>query len=96
MADRITDETMEYIGILAKLELSAEEKKQAQADMGRMLAYFDKLKEIDTEGIEPMSHVFPMTNCFREDIVTNGEDRESMLVNAPEAFDGMIKVPKTI
>ena len=66
MANIIDDETIEYVGILAKLELSGEEKEQAKADMGRMLDYIDKLNELDTEGVEPMSHLFPVTNVFRE------------------------------
>ena len=73
MANIIDDETIEYVGILAKLELSGEEKEQAKADMGRMLDYIDKLNELDTEGVEPMSHLFPVTNVFREDEVTNTE-----------------------
>lgn len=48
MANIISDETIEYVGILAKLELSEEEKEQAKADMGKMLDYIDKLNELDT------------------------------------------------
>ena len=63
MANIISDETIEYVGILSKLELSGEEKEQAKKDMGRMLDYIDKLGELDTTGVEPMSHVFPGTEC---------------------------------
>ena len=82
MANIIDDETIEYVGILAKLELSGEEKEQAKADMGRMLDYIDKLNELDTEGVEPMSHLFPVTNVFREDEVTNTDNRDKILKNA--------------
>ena len=92
---QITDETIEYVGILAKLELSDEEKEQAKNDMSNMLEYVGKLNELDTEGVEPMSHVFPVNNVFREDVVTNGDDRENILKNAPEEKDGMFNVPKT-
>lgn len=95
MANVITDETIEYVGILAKLELSDEEKEQAKKDMGSMLDYIDKLNELDTSGVEPMSHVFPVNNVFREDVVTNGDDREAILANAPEEKDGSFVVPKT-
>ena len=54
MANIISDETIEYVGILAKLELSDEEKETAKKDMGRMLDYIDKLNELDTSGVEPM------------------------------------------
>lgn len=95
MANIISDETIEYVGILAKLELSEEEREQAKKDMGSMLDYIDKLGELDTTGVEPMSHVFPVQNVFREDVVTNGDMRDDILKNAPGEKDGMFIVPKT-
>lgn len=95
MANIISDETIEYVGILAKLELSGEEKEQAKKDMGSMLDYIDKLGELDTEGVEPMSHVFQVQNVFREDVVTNGDTREEILKNAPGEKNGMFTVPRT-
>ena len=67
MANRISDETIEYVGILAKLDLSEEEREQAKRDMGNMLDHIDKLNELDTKGVEPMSHVFSVNNVFRRD-----------------------------
>lgn len=96
MAERISDETIEYVGILAKLELSPEEKEDAKKDMSRMLDYIDMLNELDTSGVEPMSHVFPVNNVFREDVVTNGDCREELLANAPRQKDGSFLVPKTV
>lgn len=96
MANIISDETIEYVGILAKLELSPEEKEQAKADMGKMLDYIDKLNELDTSGVEPMSHVFPVNNVFRQDVVANGNGHDDTLANAPSAKDDGFKVPKTI
>lgn len=95
MANIISEETIEYVGILAKLELSEEEKEQAKKDMANMLDYIDTLNELDTSGVEPMSHVFPVNNVFREDVVTNEDDRDEILANAPEAKDGAFVVPKT-
>jgi aspartyl-tRNA(Asn)/glutamyl-tRNA(Gln) amidotransferase subunit C len=92
----ISDDTMEYVGILAKLELSPEEAKEAKKDMEEMLDYIDQLNELDTTGIEPMSHVFPVKNVFREDIVTNGDGSKDTLSIAPSMKDGGFKVPKTI
>ena len=66
----ITDETIDYVGILAKLELSDEEKEQAKKDMSDMLDYVSKLNELDTENVEAMSHTFSYNNVFREDEVT--------------------------
>ena len=95
MANIISDETIEYVRILSKLELSEEEKEQAKKDMGSMLDYIDKLNELDTTGIEPMSHVFPVQNVFREDVVTNGDESEKTLKNAPGEKDNMFMVPRT-
>lgn len=96
MANIIDDETIEYVSILAKLELSEEERERAKKDMGRMLDYIDKLGELDTESVEPMSHVFPVQNVFREDVVTNSDTREQLLANAPEQKDGMFMVPRIV
>ena len=96
MANIISDETIEYVGILAKLELSDDEKEQAKKDMGSMLDYIDKLNELDTSGVEPMSHVFPVNNVFREDVVTNEDTRDKILSNAPEEKDGSFMVPRTV
>lgn len=96
MKNSINYETIEYVGILAKLELSEAEKEAAMEDMSRMLDYIDKLNELDTVGVEPMSHVFPVSNVFREDVVTNGDERDKTLANAPDSKDGAFKVPKTV
>ena len=96
MANMISDETMEYVGILAKLELSAEEREQAKKDMEQLLDYIDMLNTLDTEGGEPMSHIFPIHNVFREDVVENDDEHEKILANAPAAKDGAFKVPKTV
>ena len=87
MANIIDDETIEYVGILAKLALSEEEKEQAKKDM---------LGELDTSNVEPMSHAFPVFNVFREDVVTNGDGSVETLANAPEQKNGAFKVPKTV
>ena len=94
MANVISDETIEYVGILAKLELSESEKEDAKKDMASMLDYIDKLGELDTTGVEPMSHVFPVNNVMREDVVTNGDGSKDTL--APEANEYGFIVPKTV
>ena len=96
MANVISDETIEYVGILAKLELSESEKEDAKKDMASMLDYIDKLGELDTTGVEPMSHVFPVNNVMRADVVTNGDGSKATLANAPEANESGIIVPKTV
>lgn len=95
MANVISDETLEYVGILAKLELSKEEKAAAKKDMESMLDYIDKLNELDTTGVEPMSHAFQTTNVFREDVVANGDGHKAALANAPQAKEQSFAAPKT-
>lgn len=96
MANVISDETIEYVGILAKLELSDAEKEAAKKDMGEMLDYIDQLNELDTTEVEPLVNVFPNHNVFREDIVVNGDGHEDTLENAPERNGDGFVVPKTI
>ena len=97
MGKTISDEMIEHVSILAQLELSDEEKEQAKADMGRMLDYIDQLNELDTAGVEPMAHVFPVENVFREDAAAGADAcREEILANAPKSRDGAFQVPKTV
>ena len=96
LANKISDETIEYVGILAKLELSEAEKEHAKKDIGSMLDYIDKLNELDVTGVEPMSHVFPVNNVFRDDVITNGDDRVNIIKNAPGEKEGCFKVPRTV
>lgn len=96
MSNIISDEIIDYVGILAKLTLSPEEKEAAKKDMGSMLDYIGQLNELDTTGVEPMSHVFPVSNVFREDVISNTDDHVNILKNAPEQKDGAFKVPKTV
>lgn len=63
MAVKIDDEMIDYVGILAKLSLSPEEKEAAKSDMSRMLEYIDMLNQLDTSEVEPMSHVFDIHKC---------------------------------
>lgn len=90
----ISDEMIEYVGILTKLELSEEERAQAKEDMGKMLNYIDKLEELDTEGVEPMYHIFPIQNVFRGDVVTNGDESGELLGNAPARRDNLFVAPR--
>jgi len=84
MAKIIDDETIENVCILAKLSLSDEAKEKAKEDMQKMLDYVEKLDELDTDGVEPLSHIFGDENVFREDVVVESYDSEEILKNAPE------------
>lgn len=93
---KITQETVDYVAALAKLTLSGEEKEQTAQDLERILDYIETMNGLDTDGVEPMSHVLPVKNVFREDVVTNGDNREKILKNAPKQKDGSFSVPKTV
>ena len=92
----ITDKLVAYVAELAHLKLDDAQKRQAADDLARMIGYVDKLSELDTDGVEPMSHAFPVTNVFREDEVRESMAREQVLANAPAVKDGCFLGPKTV
>jgi aspartyl-tRNA(Asn)/glutamyl-tRNA(Gln) amidotransferase subunit C len=93
---KITDELIEYIGELSRLELSDDEKEARKTDLTNILDYMDKLNNLDTDGVPEMTHPFNKVNIFREDIVTNEDRREELLRNAPDRKDDFFKVFKTV
>ena len=96
MTKRITDETIEYVSTLAKLELSQEERQQAKKDMEGMLGYIDRMRELDTDNVQPLFHIFSTENVFREDVVTNGDGSRDTLHSAPGVRDNLFVVPRTV
>ena len=66
----INDKLVSYVAELAHLKLDDDQRAQAAADLARMIGYVDQLSELDTDGVEPMSHAFPVVNVFREDEVS--------------------------
>ena len=89
MQNRITDEVLENVGILAKLDLTDENREAFRHDLAEMLAYVDKLNEVDTEGITLSASLQGQENVFREDIVMNENMRDEILKNAPDQKNGM-------
>ena len=96
MGRRIDDATMDNVELLAKLTLEPEEREKVRGEMEQILNYVEKLNELDTEDVEPLYHVFPSENVFREDVVTNGDEKERMLANAPARKEDAWQVPKTV
>lgn len=94
MADIITDEMAAYAAELIDVELSLADKEQVKQDMQEMLNYIDLLDELDTSEAKPVSHLFSKHNVFREDMITNTDDRENILKNAPESKAGMFRIPE--
>ena len=86
MSERKIDEaTMDNVEILAKLALTPQERQKAMDEMEKILTYVEKLNELDTDQAEPLVHILPDVNVFREDEVTNGDGRKDSLANAPKA-----------
>ena len=92
----ITMDLISYLEKLGRIRLTDEEKEKAIIDLSSILGYIDKLNELDTDSVEPLSHAFPITNVFREDEVTNSDRHDAILSNAPAQKDGSFKVPKTV
>ncbi len=93
---KITDEMIDYISQLARLELSGEEREKVKEEIGKIIDYMDSLNTLDTTDIEAMSHAFPVKNVFREDVVKPSVDRDIITLNAPNKKEGCFKVPKTV
>jgi aspartyl-tRNA(Asn)/glutamyl-tRNA(Gln) amidotransferase subunit C len=92
----IGPEQIEYLEQLARIRLTEDEKLRTQRDLSKILEYIEKLNELETEGVEPLSHTVPMEPVFREDKAVNGDCRAAILRNAPEQKNGCFKVPKTV
>ncbi len=93
---KITREQIEHVARLARLELTEQEKEMFTGQMDAILAYVDKLNELDTSDIVPTSHAVPMENAFREDAVTESFETDRALLNAPDRADNFFRVPKVI
>jgi aspartyl-tRNA(Asn)/glutamyl-tRNA(Gln) amidotransferase subunit C len=89
-------ELVRRIAVLARLELSEEEEAAFAEQLGHILQYFEKLKELDTEKIEPTAQVVPIAEAYRDDVVTNPAASEELRANAPERDGDFFKVPKII
>ena len=93
---KITDEMVDYVAQLSRLRVLPEERAALAENLGEIITYMDTLNDLDTGGIEPMSHVFAVKNVFRRDEVEPSFDREALLENAPERDEESFLVPKTV
>jgi aspartyl-tRNA(Asn)/glutamyl-tRNA(Gln) amidotransferase subunit C len=92
----VTKNDVEKIAKLAKLKFSEEELENFTPQMNEILNYMDKLNELDTENIEPLSHPVEQTNVFRDDKLKTSVSTEDALKNAPSKDEQYFKVPKVI
>lgn len=93
---KITLQDVEYVAGLAQLSLDEEAKQRLVQEMGDVLAYIEKLNELDTEGVEPMMHVLDLNNVYREDVVTGSLDHDAALQNAPKTDGDYFLVPRIL
>lgn len=92
----LTPEQIDHVALLARLELTAEEKSKLTRDLNTILHHFERLQELNTEGVPPTSHPIPMQNVFREDEVRPSLPRDQFLAEAPDARDGFFVVPRIV
>ena len=92
----VTVNDVEHVAKLARLQFKDAEKEKYTHQLNEILEYMEKLNELDTTNVEPLSQVIELSNVFREDKVKPSSLREEMLKNAPEKNDEFFKVPKVI
>lgn len=93
---RLSREEVSRVAILARLRLTDDEETQITDQLGEILGYVDKLRQLDTDNVEPFSHAMGPANTLREDRVTNQPDPDALLANAPDRDGTFFKVPKIL
>ncbi|SEM92782.1 aspartyl/glutamyl-tRNA(Asn/Gln) amidotransferase subunit C [Mesobacillus persicus] len=90
---RISAEQVKHVAHLARLAVTEEEANRLTQQLDKIITYAEQLNELDTENVEPTSHVLEIKNVMREDTAKPGLPNEEVLKNAPDHQDGQIKVP---
>lgn len=93
---KVTDELVDDLAKLAKLEFNGEKKDRIKEEFQKMLDFVGKLDELDTDGVEPLIHISDAVNAFREDDAANTVSHEDALKNAPQKDSDYFKVPKVL
>ncbi|SFG86911.1 aspartyl/glutamyl-tRNA(Asn/Gln) amidotransferase subunit C [Sporolactobacillus nakayamae] len=93
MMSRINEDQVKYVANLARLSFTDQEIKTFTTQLDDIIGFAEQLNELDTQGIEPTTHVLDMYNVMREDVVEPSLPREEALKNAPVQEDGQVKVP---
>ena len=93
---QITKELVSYVAALSRIKLNETETEEMQSQMSAIVDYMDILNQLDTEEVEPLSHIFNITNVIREDEVAPSYERSEILKNAPEHTEETFVVPKTV
>ncbi|SCW96160.1 Asp-tRNA(Asn)/Glu-tRNA(Gln) amidotransferase subunit GatC [Ancylobacter rudongensis] len=88
--------TVRRVAHLARIAVTEDEVAHLQGELNAILAFVEQLGEVDTDGVEPMTSVIPMTLPLRADVVSDGDYAERVLANAPASEDGFFAVPKVV
>lgn len=93
---KISKKEVEHVAHLARLTLTDEELEKMTGQLDNILSYVDKLEELDTSQVVPTSHVFSVSNAFREDVEKESLSQAEALRNGPQQDGEMFQVPKII
>jgi aspartyl-tRNA(Asn)/glutamyl-tRNA(Gln) amidotransferase subunit C len=92
----VTDALIDNLANLARLQFDDQEKAAIKNDLQKMIAFVEKLKEVDTTGTAPLLHMTDAINVYREDEVKGSMEKEAAMANAPASDKNYFKVPKVI
>jgi aspartyl-tRNA(Asn)/glutamyl-tRNA(Gln) amidotransferase subunit C len=93
---KITDEIVDHIAHLARLEFIGEDKKEIKKDMEKIITFMDQLNTVDTDGVEPLIFMSDSVNVLREDIAQITISKEQALKNAPKKDSDYFRIPKVL
>jgi len=96
MSGKIDEKLIRHIGLLSRIELTDEQVATFGRQFADIVAYMDKLQELNTDGVEPLAHALPVDNVFAEDAPGVSLPPEQALANAPQRDGHFYKVPKVI
>jgi len=96
MAGKIDEAQVRHVARLARLDLTDEEVDRFSRQLSAILDYMEKLRELETDSVEPPAHCLPIRNVFREDVVGESLGAKLALENAPERVENFFKVPKIL
>jgi aspartyl-tRNA(Asn)/glutamyl-tRNA(Gln) amidotransferase subunit C len=92
----VSDFDVHYVADLARLALTPQEEQKFGAQLGQVLGYIEKLRELDVSQVEPTAHAVPMVNVTRTDAVAASMSNEDAMRNAPAKANGLFLVPKIV
>ena len=92
----VSTEQVRHIAKLARIAMSDEEIERLAPELNNILGWVEQLAEVNTDGVEPLATVIDQKLRLRDDVVTDGNIRDEVLANAPEAQHGFFAVPKVI